>query len=81
MGLDGAPGHLELLSDFCVVTALQQQIGDLLLAWAEPNRRFLHRFPRKSIDLPPRHTVSLPVREFFATPKPALKTKVLGLSL
>jgi hypothetical protein len=52
MGLDGAPCHLELLGDFCVVAALQQQIGDLLLARGEPNKRFLHRSPWKSNGLP-----------------------------
>jgi hypothetical protein len=27
-------GHVELLGDFRVITALQQQFGDLLLPWA-----------------------------------------------
>jgi hypothetical protein len=42
MRLDCAPGHLELRSDFRVVTALQQQLGNLLLPWAQANRLFLH---------------------------------------
>jgi len=31
---DGAPSHFKLGSDFRIVTALQQQIGDLPLARA-----------------------------------------------
>jgi hypothetical protein len=45
MGLDGAPGHVELFGNFRVVTALQQQICNLLLPPAKPNRHFLHRPP------------------------------------
>jgi len=61
MGLDGAPGHLELFGNFCVVTAFQQQVGDLLLPWTEPNRRFLHRPPPNSTDLP--QDTLLPARQ------------------
>ena len=42
MRLDRAAGHFELCSDFRVVTALQQQFGDLLLPRAQTNRLFLH---------------------------------------
>jgi hypothetical protein len=31
---DRAPSHFELRRNFCIVTALQQQLGDLPLAWA-----------------------------------------------
>jgi hypothetical protein len=31
MRFDGAPSHLELRSNFSIVTALQQQFGNLLL--------------------------------------------------
>lgn len=42
MGLDGAPGHFQLFSNFRIVTALQQQIGDLLLPWTQPNGLVCH---------------------------------------
>jgi len=32
--LDRAPGHFELRGNFRIVTALQQQLGNLLLPWA-----------------------------------------------
>jgi hypothetical protein len=38
-------GHFELLGNFCVVAALKQQLGDLLLARAQANRPFLHASP------------------------------------
>jgi hypothetical protein len=38
----GAPRHFQLGSDFRVVTSLQKQFDDLLLAWPEPNRLLLH---------------------------------------
>jgi hypothetical protein len=31
MGLDGAPGHIQLLGNFVIVAALQEQFDDLLL--------------------------------------------------
>jgi hypothetical protein len=31
---DRAPSHFELRRNFRIVTALQQQLGDLPLAWA-----------------------------------------------
>jgi hypothetical protein len=31
---DRAPSHFELRRNFSIVTALQQQLGDLPLAWA-----------------------------------------------
>ncbi len=42
MRFDRASGHIELHSDLSVVTALQQQIGNLLLPRAQANRLFLH---------------------------------------
>jgi len=42
MGLYRTPGHLELPGNFRVVTALQQQIGDLLLPWTQPNWLVFH---------------------------------------
>jgi hypothetical protein len=35
--------HFELLGDFTIVTALQQQIDDLLIARPNSNSQFLHR--------------------------------------
>jgi len=32
--LDSASSHFELRSNFPIVTALQQQLGDLLFPWA-----------------------------------------------
>jgi hypothetical protein len=40
--LDRASGHMELGSNFRIITALQQQFGNLLLPWAQANRLFLH---------------------------------------
>jgi hypothetical protein len=40
--LDRASGHFELRGNFGIVTALQQQLGNLLLPWAQANRLFLH---------------------------------------
>jgi hypothetical protein len=31
--LDGAPGHIQLLGNFCIIATFEQQIGNLLLAW------------------------------------------------
>jgi hypothetical protein len=35
--------HFELLGDFTIVTALQQQIDNLLIARPNSNSQFLHR--------------------------------------
>jgi len=40
--LDCASGHFELRSNFRIVTALQQQLGNLLLPRAQANGLFLH---------------------------------------
>jgi hypothetical protein len=45
MCLYRTPGHFELLGDFSVVAALQQQLGNLLLPRPEANRPFPHAFP------------------------------------
>ena len=37
MGLYGTPGHFQLFGNLRIVTALQQQIGDLLLPLTQPN--------------------------------------------
>jgi hypothetical protein len=42
VGLDRAPGHFQLRRNFPIVTALQQQLGNLLFPWAQTNRLFLH---------------------------------------
>lgn len=42
MGLHRTPGHFELFGNLGVVTALQQQIGDLLLPWTQLNRLIFH---------------------------------------
>jgi hypothetical protein len=38
MGLDGTPRHLQFAGNFGVVTTLQQEVGDLLLAPVQNNR-------------------------------------------
>jgi hypothetical protein len=40
--LDRPTGHLELRSNFRIVTALQQQFRNLLFPGAQANRLFLH---------------------------------------
>jgi hypothetical protein len=42
--LDGSTRHLQLLRDFGVVTALQEQFNNLLLARTQPNGLFPHRY-------------------------------------
>jgi len=42
MCFDGASGYFELSRDLRVVTALHQQIGNLLLSWTQPNGLFFH---------------------------------------
>ena len=48
MGLDRSPGHFELLCDFRVVTALEQQFRYLLLSGSESNRLIVHYYPHLS---------------------------------
>ncbi len=45
MSLDGSPRHVQLLGDLGVVTALQEQFNNLLLARSEPNGLFSHQVP------------------------------------
>jgi len=42
MGFHGSPCHFQLGGDLGVITALQKQLNDLLLPWAEPNGLLLH---------------------------------------
>ncbi|HXW89823.1 MAG TPA: hypothetical protein VEK33_04685 [Terriglobales bacterium] len=42
MGLDGAPGHVQLFGNFRIVATFEQQIGDLLLAWTQVNGLDFH---------------------------------------
>ena len=42
MGLHRTPGHFQLFGNLGIVTALQQQIGDLLLPWTQPNVLVCH---------------------------------------
>jgi hypothetical protein len=42
MRLDCPSCHVELTGNLGVVTALQEQFDDLLLAWSQPNCLFLH---------------------------------------
>ena len=42
MRLDRASGHFELRGNFRIVTALQQQLCNLLFSRAQANRLFLH---------------------------------------
>jgi len=37
MSLDGAQGDVELLSNLLVTAALQQQLGNLLFPWRQPD--------------------------------------------
>jgi hypothetical protein len=50
MSFHGAPGHFELAGNFRVVTALQQQLDNLLFAWTEPNDRLFHSNPPPRLD-------------------------------
>ncbi len=45
MSFNGSPCHLQLACNFCIIATLQKQLDNLLFAWAQPNRLFLHRFP------------------------------------
>ncbi len=45
MCLHGSSCHLELTGDFSVVTALKQQVDDLLFARPQTNHFLLHTFP------------------------------------
>jgi hypothetical protein len=47
--LHRAPGHLQLLGNFIIVTALQEQFYDLLLPW--PQLFFLHQVTSYPNDL------------------------------
>ncbi|HXX27264.1 MAG TPA: hypothetical protein VEI99_02305 [Terriglobales bacterium] len=42
MGLHSASGHFQLFGNFRIVTAFEQQIGDLLLAWTQVNGLDFH---------------------------------------
>jgi hypothetical protein len=46
VGLHRSPGHLELFSDFRIVTALKQQVSDLLFPRSESNWFIDHYYPR-----------------------------------
>ena len=48
MGFYSSTGHLELLGDFRVVTALEQQFRYLLLSGSESNRLIVHYYPHLS---------------------------------
>ena len=45
MSLHGSPCHVELAGDFGIVTALQEQVDNLLFARPQPNSLVLHYFP------------------------------------
>jgi hypothetical protein len=42
MGFHGTPGHVELFGNFRIVTALEQQLGDLLFPRAQLDKLFRH---------------------------------------
>jgi hypothetical protein len=42
VGLHGSASHVELLGNFRVITALQQQFRDLLLTRTQPDRLLAH---------------------------------------
>jgi hypothetical protein len=75
MGLYRTPGHLELFGNFRIVTALQQQIGDLLFPWTQPNWLIFHVNSSSGVEL---HNIddtgvnsgeACPVRLSHPTPK------------
>src|SRR5580704_5369294 len=45
MRLHGSASHLELAGDLGVVTALQKQFNNLLLARSQPDRLLRHHYP------------------------------------
>jgi len=45
MCLHGSARHLQLTGDFGIVTALQKQLDDLLLARSQPNGLLVHHYP------------------------------------
>jgi hypothetical protein len=51
MSFYGSPCHLELGSDFGVVTTLQKQFNNLLFPRTEPNGMFLHLIPPFSVSI------------------------------
>jgi hypothetical protein len=48
MSLHGPARHLELAGNFSIVTALQEQLDNLLFARTQPNGLLRHRFPQGS---------------------------------
>jgi len=42
MRLHRAQSNVEVLCDFLIAAALQQQLGNLLFSWREPNRLSCH---------------------------------------
>ncbi|MFZ0730796.1 MAG: hypothetical protein WAM79_00595 [Candidatus Sulfotelmatobacter sp.] len=42
MSFHGSPCHFQLGGDLGVITALQEQLNDLLLSWTEPNGLLVH---------------------------------------
>jgi hypothetical protein len=49
VSLNGAPGHLELLGDFIVVAALQEQLSNLLFSGTQSDRLLLHAYSPQKI--------------------------------
>ena len=45
MSFYGSPRHLQLAGNLSIITTLQKQLDDLLLAWSQPNGLFLHSVP------------------------------------
>ena len=61
MCLDSAPGHVELLGDFCVVATLEKQFRDLLLPGTQSDRLFPHAHSPLDLSKLPRQLMP-PVR-------------------
>jgi len=60
VGFHGTAGHVQLFGNFRVVTALEQQLGDLLFPWAQLDKLFLHIYP------PGDEIITRAVKESFA---------------
>jgi len=52
MSLHCSTRHVELARDFRIVTTLQKQFDDLLLAWAKPNGLIFHSGPPSFLETP-----------------------------
>ena len=75
MRFDRASGHIELCGNLGIVTALQQQVGNLLFPRAQANRLLLHfgSFPPELVN--PRCTRKFPTNPLLQAPFAVLAAK------